>query len=278
MVSPFVILLSIVAVPVWMVRRYKREKLEEHQRVHQAVHHATGAAPDDFERTERRLTRESSWFGASVSVVLPLAALMGFQVLQLFWRSAPSWMFLLLAFAFHLVTVLWRSVVKKTPKPWDPIEPGGAGYDWSDTRKVLPGTLALFVLMNFGDIARYVGNPVLWVIVGFWLWFGFHGVKVHFINRALREAEYDKAGKVILHFHLHNPDGPAAQQHRTLVLLLAGRYREAEEAARKGIGGTRHPGRQAVLLDYLGNALMELGRYDEATRSNTSSASDPRDP
>jgi tetratricopeptide (TPR) repeat protein len=264
--QPFVIILSLLAVPVWMVRRYKRAKLEEHQRMHDAVQHATGESPDDFERTERRLAKESSWFGASVSVVLPIAALMGFQVLRIFWHSAPSWMFLLLALAFHLVTVLWRSLMKKTPKPWDPIEPGGAGYDWSETRKVLPGTLALFVLLNFGDIQRLIGDPVIWGLVLFWAWFAYHSLSVRFLNRALSRAEYDEAGKVIVRFHLYNPDSPKALRHRTLVLLVAGRYREAEETARRALAVTRNSW-QATVLDYLGSALMEQGRYDEATRS-----------
>jgi tetratricopeptide (TPR) repeat protein len=265
--EPFVLILSLLAILVWQVRNFKRQRLADHQQLQQAAQHATGESSEELARTERRLIRESSWFGVSLSVLLPIVAFIGFQVLRLFWKSAPAWMFLLLALALHLVTVAWRSAVKKTPKPWDPIEPGGPGYDWSETRKVLPGTLALFVLLDFGEIQRYVRDPLLWVLVGLSLWSIHRTLAAQFLNRALHRAEYDAAGKVVLRFHLYSPDGAKALQHRTLVLLVSGRYREAEETARRGINATRSSGRQAALLDYLGSALVEQGRYDEATRA-----------
>jgi tetratricopeptide (TPR) repeat protein len=261
------LMVSLLGIPIWVVRRYKRERLDEAQRVRQAVELATGESPDHMERTERRLTRESSWLGASVSVVLPVAALMAYQTMRMFWRTAPSWSFLLLAVGFHAVHVLWRSVMKKTPKPWDPIEPGGTGYDWSEARKALPGTIGLFLLMNIDTVWRYIGNPVVWILGGFWIWLGYHLLKQRFVNGALKRGEYDEAGKLILRFHLHNPDGPKAQRQHALMLLIAGRYRESEEAARRAIAGTRNGVEQAYALDHLGDALLEQGRYDEAMRA-----------
>lgn len=266
-VVPFAIVLSMLAIPIWMVRRFKRDRLAESQRVRHAVELATGAAPEHLERAERRLKRESSWFGASMSVILPVVSLIAYSTLRIFWRGAPVWMFLVLAIAFHGIHVLWNSLVKRTPKPWDPIEPGGPGYDWSEVRRALPGTLAIFVLMNFETIRRYAGNPVTWVLVGFWAWMAYRTLTAVFVNKALRGASYDEAGRIVLKFHFHNPDGAHSLYLRGLALTLAGRYREAEDLLRRAIAETRGGMRQAYALDCLGNALMEMGRYDEARRT-----------
>lgn len=265
-VSVFVIL-SLLGIPIWMVRRYKRERLDEAQRVRQAVEHATGVASDHLERTERRLTRESSWLGASISVVLPVVALIGYQVLRIFWRSAPSWSFLAMAVALHFGHMLWQSVTKKTPKPWDPIEPGGPGYDWSETRRVLPGTIVVFLLLNFDKLWRYMGDPARWIQAAVLIWFGYQVLRSKFIIGALKRGEYDEAGKAVVRFHPHNPDGPHALRMRALSLLLGGRYGEAEELARRAVARTRNGVEQAYALDCLGDALLEQGRYEEAMRA-----------
>ena len=264
---PLAMGLAALAIPIWMVRRAKREKLAESQRVRQAVELATGAAPEQFERVERRLTRESTWLGASVSVMLPLVSLIAYAILGVFWRKAPTWTFLALAIVFHGLHVLWKSLLKRTPKPWDPIQPGGPGYDWSEVRKVLPGTLGIFLLMNFDVIQRYFGDPIVWVLGGLAAWFLYQGLTGHFLSRALKNAEYDEAGKVVLKFRFHSPDGARSLRLRALALLLAGRYREAEEVSRRAVAETRNSGEQAYCLEHLGNALMEQGRYEEAQRS-----------
>jgi tetratricopeptide (TPR) repeat protein len=51
------------------------------------------------------------------------------------------------------------------------------------------------------------------------------------------------------------------------VLLVAGRYREAEEVLRRAAARQATGLEQAGTLDYLGNVLMEQSRYDEAMRS-----------
>jgi tetratricopeptide (TPR) repeat protein len=54
---------------------------------------------------------------------------------------------------------------------------------------------------------------------------------------------------------------------RGLALLLAGRYREAEENLRLAIAATKSGAEQARTLENLGDSLMEQGRYDEASGS-----------
>jgi tetratricopeptide (TPR) repeat protein len=261
------ILLAMLAVPVWMVRRHKRDRLREHQHARQAVEHATGAAPEQLQRAEQRLTKESSWWGASVSVSLPLISLAAYSALRAFWRSAPSWSFLLLAAAFHVAYVLWRSLAKRTPKPWDPIEPGGPGYDWGDVRKGLPGTIGLFLLMNFDAVNRYVGDPFVWVLRVLGVWGLYHIVTTYLLNAALKRGDYDAALTVITKSRPFGPNSAKALKQRGLVLLLAGRYREAEDVLRRALAGMGTGPDQAAALERLGDALLEQGRYDEAMRS-----------
>src|SRR5258708_24911753 len=51
------------------------------------------------------------------------------------------------------------------------------------------------------------------------------------------------------------------------ILLAAGRYREAEDTLRRSLVGSHARQSYGLALEYLGDALMEQGRYDEATRS-----------
>jgi tetratricopeptide (TPR) repeat protein len=88
-----------------------------------------------------------------------------------------------------------------------------------------------------------------------------------FVNRALHRASYDEAGRIALRFQFHNPEGAHSLRMRGLALVLAGRYREAEDVLRRAIAKTHAGGEQAHVLDCLGNALMEMGRYDEAQRT-----------
>ena len=51
------------------------------------------------------------------------------------------------------------------------------------------------------------------------------------------------------------------------VLLMAGRYREAEDTLRRSLASAHARESYGSALEFLGDTLMEQGRYDEATRS-----------
>jgi tetratricopeptide (TPR) repeat protein len=177
-----------------------------------------------------------------------------------------------LAVVLHFGLMLWRSVTRKTPNPWAPIEPGRPGYDWSDARRALPGTLAVFVFLNMDVVMRYVGDPVTWIGVGFLIWYWHQTLRGVFFDRAIKRGQYDYASKVILRFHPHNPESPAVLRRQALAMLLAGRYIEAEELARRAVTGARGGSDQGFALDCLGDALLEQGRYDEAMRTYEAAA------
>ncbi|HTS64601.1 MAG TPA: tetratricopeptide repeat protein [Candidatus Acidoferrales bacterium] len=264
---PPLLSLALLAVPVWLVRSAKRTRLQEHQQVQAAVEHFTGEAPELLQRTERRLQKESSWAGAFVAVTLPIASFIGYLTLRTFWRSAPVWTFLALAVLFHAVYVLWRSRVKRRPKPWDPIEPGGPGYEWTDVRRSLPGTLLLFVLMNFSEVNRAIGDPVLWILYAVLVWSAHRMISRLLYNAAIRRGEYDRALAFVRWFHCYNPGGSRALRFRGFALMMAGRSREAEEVLRRAIARETRNADQAYALDHLGDALLDQGRYQEAMRS-----------
>jgi tetratricopeptide (TPR) repeat protein len=264
---PIAMLLGILAVGIWMVRRFKRDRLTDSQHMQRAAELAIGAAPEHLQRAERRLKRESTWLGASVAVILPVAALIAYMALQVIWRKAPPWTFLALAVVIHGIHVLWKSLMKRKPKPWDPIEPGGPGYDWSEVRRALPGTLGIFLLMNLDSIWRSIGDPFPWILGGFWAWVAYRFLTAALINKALRRADYDEAGKVVRKMRFHSPEGTLSLRLRGTALVFAGSYREAEDILRRAVAEIRDGAQQAHALDYLGNALMEMGRYDEAQRT-----------
>jgi tetratricopeptide (TPR) repeat protein len=172
-----------------------------------------------------------------------------------------------IAVAFHAVYVLWRSLVKRTPKPWDPIEPGGPGYDWGDFRKGLPGTIGIFLLTNFDVVHRSIGDPILWLLSALGVFLVYHVGTTYLLNAALKRGDYDGALRVITKLRPLNPNSARAMKQRGLVLLLAGRFREAEDALRRAIAGMGSGPQQATALERLGDALLEQGRYDEAMRS-----------
>jgi Flp pilus assembly protein TadD len=267
LVVPLLLTLGILAVPVWIVRRHKRHQLSEHLRLQQAVAHATGAVPEEFARDERLLTKQSSWWSAIAAVSVLVVAWAGYSIVRIFWPKAPSWMFLVIALALHALMMLGQSLVKRTPKPWDPIEPGSPGFDWGPTRRALPGSLAVFFLMNIGAFPKWMGDPVLWVLYGIMAVTWHRTVENWLLIQAIKRGDYEGGLKVIRRFRFYNPDGAEALKRRGHLLLLAGRFREAEEVLRRAVAGLRSRNNQANALEYLGDALQEQGRPDEARRS-----------
>ena len=87
------------------------------------------------------------------------------------------------------------------------------------------------------------------------------------MNQALRRGDYEGALKIIRWFHFYNPSGSEAMRMSGHILLLAGRYPEAEDALRRSFSSSQAGANLLMALEYLGDTLMEEGRYDEAQRS-----------
>lgn len=265
---PLAMLIGFVGVALWMFKRLSRRKLEEHRRVRQAVEHATGEVPRELERAEQRLARDSSWWGGLAFAGVILAALIGYWILRLLWRGAPAWTFVVMALGLHLAVTFVRSLTKRKPKPWDPIGPGGAPrYDWGITRKAVAGVVVLFLLLNPQWLPWFVEHPVTWMLAAVAATMSYALLRTFLMMRALRRCDYDGALKVIRGFYFYHPEGAGALRLRGAVLLLAGRYREAEDTLRRAIARLRTGIEQALALDNLGDALVEQGRYDEGMRS-----------
>lgn len=263
---PLLLMLALLADIVWIVRLSKHRKLHEHQRLQQAVAHATGAVPEEFARDERLLARQSSWWSAGMNVGVIVAALVGFQTARLFWPRVPSWLFLVMAIALHALATLVQTLVRRTPKPWDPIEPGGARFDWDPTRRALPASLGVFLLLNLGSFPKWLGDPFIWLLNGILAVTWYKVLEEKFTVWALRRGDYDGAIRVVRLFRFYNPDSGAALASRAHLLLMAGRFAESEETARRAISRLRFHGAQAQALETLGESLLEQRRYDEAQR------------
>jgi glutathione S-transferase len=265
---PLAIMVGLIAASLWMFRRFKRRQLEEHQRVRQAVEHATGEVATELEQIEKRLARSSSWWGGLAFAGVLFGALIGYSILRRVWPGAPSWTFLAIALGLHLAITFAHSLTKRTPKPSDPIGPGGPSrYDWGATWKALSGALLLFLLMNPHLLPHFTGNPLTWFFGIGAVMLLHKTVSTRLMVRAAQRCDYDGALKVVRLSHFYNPQGGQALRMRGFILVLAGRYREAEETLRGAIAKLRTGLDQACALEHLGDALMEQRRYDEAMRS-----------
>jgi Tfp pilus assembly protein PilF len=264
---PLLLMLGQLAVVVWMVRIYKRRQLDDHQLLQQTVTHATGAVPEEFARDERLLMKQSSWWSATLTVGVLAGAGVGYWITRFFWPGVPPCMFLVLALALHGLATLAQTLIKRTPKPWDPIEPGGPRFDWGPTRKAIPASLAVFLLMDWGAFPKWMGHPMSWVLYGGLALACYSWLEVKFLNAAIRRGDYAGALRIAARFHFFNPEGGMALERRGHLLLSGGRFREAEEALRRAVARLRSRPAQAHALEFLGDALLEQGRYDEAMRA-----------
>ena len=264
---PLALMLGILGCVVWLVRRYKQNQLEQHQKLQQAVAHATGAVPDEFTRDERLLARQSSWGSATVAVGVVIGAMVGYWTLRIFRPGTPSWMFLAIALGLHLLAMMWQTLTRREAKPWDPIEPGGKGFDWGPTKRALPASLVVFLLMNIGHFPSWMGDPALWVLYGLAAFFAVKLIEQKLLQMAINRGDYEDALELIRRFHFYSPEGGTALLPRGHMLLLAARYREAEMVLRRAIAELRVGAAQGYALEFLGDALMEQGREEEARRA-----------
>ncbi|HEV8040601.1 MAG TPA: tetratricopeptide repeat protein [Bryobacteraceae bacterium] len=248
---------------IWLLQRVRRRQLQQHQRVAQAVQHATGQVPLELEIGERQLA-SSGWIWA----IYIFGGSLAFYFLRKIWPQMPYWMIPVLVIAVHIVITFQQSLVKRKPQAWDPIGPGAPSqYDWGKTLKSVGGAVFFILILNADRF------PALRLLRGYMFWaalagvIGYKALGIKLMNQALRRADYDGALKVIRVFHFYNPSGSEALRMSGHILLLAGRYREAEDALRRSFTSSHAAATYGMALEYLGDTLMEEGRYDEAQRS-----------
>ena len=262
------LLIGFLGVLLWISKRFNRWRFEEHQRMRQAVEHATGEVPRELERAEQRLARESSWRGGLDLVGVLVGALAGYTFVRRVWPAAGAWTFFAILLGLHLAVTFARSLTRRTPEPSDPIGPGGPPrYDWGQTWKTLAGAVGFFLLINPHWLPPFVKHPgvcFLGVAAAIML---YNWLSARLMERAVRRCNFDGALKLIRGLHFYHPEGAGALRMRGYVLMLAGRYREAEDTLRRAIARFREGFEQAAALECLGDALMEQGRYDDAMRS-----------
>lgn len=252
----------------WLYKRNSRHTLQERQRVRQAIEHATGEVPEALLRSEKILTRASSWWGGLAFIGTILGALLAYSVLRVFWPEAPSWLFLAFAVALHIADLLFHSVVKRTPRPWDPIGPGGPRrYEWARSWKILATTAVLFTLWKAPGLWCFALNHLAWVYAAIGAFLLHQALSHNFIHSAIRRAEYDRALRTVNAFFFFHPQGGLPLKLRGQTLLLAGRYQDAEQALRLAISRLRSGMDHAFAFESLGDALAEQGRFEEALRS-----------
>ncbi len=254
---------AFLAALVWVLRRQSQHQRREIDRIEQAVAHATGEVPYELQQYHEKQAAASSPWRVGLSVVLAIGGgVASFIALRRWWPNAPAWTVLVFIVLIHLAIGFQQSLAKRKPKPSDPIGPGGPSrYDWGKTGKALLGGAVLIILFNVPHMSGY------WFLAFILLPPAYEVLKVRLMNAALRRGDYDGALRIIRLFHFYSPEGASTLRLCGHVLLLAGRYREAEDSLRRAIAGLRSGLEQAMALQFLADALMEQGRYDEAMRS-----------
>jgi tetratricopeptide (TPR) repeat protein len=248
---------------IWFMQRVRRRQLQQYQRVSQAVQHATGEVPVELEIGERQLA-SSGWIWA----IYIFGGSLAFYFLRKIWPQIPYWMIPVLIIAVHIVITFQQSLVKRKPQAWDPIGPGAPSqYDWGKTLKSVGGAVFFVLILNADRFPalRFLRGYMFWAALAVVI--GYKSLGIKLMNQALRRADYDGALKVIRGFHFYNPSSSEALRLSGHILLLAGRYREAEDALRRSFTSSHAAATYGMALEYLGDTLMEEGRYDEAQRS-----------
>src|ERR1035441_3025435 len=114
--------------------------------------------------------------------------------------------------------------------------------------------------MNVGSFPKWMGDPVLWLLYGFWAVTLYKLFEEKFLVWALRRGDYEGALKVVGRFHFYHPEGGPALMRRGAVLVIAGRFGEAEGVLRRALVNLHSHAVQASVLELLGDALLEQGR------------------
>jgi tetratricopeptide (TPR) repeat protein len=260
MLTPVAILIA----AGWVIVRFRRRQKDQHQRVTRAVEHATGEVPVELEGAAGIL-RIRGGFGIAF---LWIGTFVCYALLRSVWPKAPYWTIAAIALTIHLLMTFQESLIKRRPQPSDPIGPGAPSrYDWAKSWKAVAGAAALLLLVNLDRL------PMLRFLRGYWLWIFvlapvvYQTLAVHLLHRALRRGDYDGALNIVRWANFYNPWGVEPLRMSGHVLVLAGRYREAEHTLRRSLASSQARESYGTALEYLGDVLMEEGRYDEAMRS-----------
>jgi tetratricopeptide (TPR) repeat protein len=258
----FLVPLGMMVALAWFLQRLRRRGLDQHQRVTQAVQHATGEVPVELEIGQRQLSG-AGWVWA----VQIFGSGIGYYLLRRVWPQAPIWTIPVLFIAIHLVITFQQSLVKRKPQAWDPIGPGAPSrYDWGKTLKSVAGGLFLILIFSANRF------PALHFLRGYTLWavlavvIGYKALALRVMHQAVRRGDYEGALKIIRWFHFYNPSGSEALRLSGHILLLAGRYPEAEDALRRSFTSSHAGATYGMALEYLGDTLLEERLYDEALR------------
>ncbi len=256
--------LALLGASFWFFQRMRAGQLQQHQRVTQAVQHATGDVPVELEMGARKL----AWHGTIVWAIMIFGTGVGFVFLRRVWPKVPYWMIPVIVLAIHLAITFQQSLVKRKPKASDPIGPGAPPqYDWGKTLKAVAGGLFFLLIMNpfRYTMPSFLRGYMVWA--GLAVVIGYKSLMFRLMNQAARRGNYDGALRIIRWFHFYNPSGMEAMRMSGHMLLAGGRYREAEDALRRSLSSSHASENYGFALEYLGEALMEQGRYDEAMRS-----------
>jgi len=247
----------------WMARIRSRQKRVEDERVRQAVQLATGEVPEQLRHVQQfGVAASNPWKAILVFAGTFIAAIVAYEVVRHWWRREPWWMVVVFVVAIHLVVTFLQSLVRRKPLPSDPIGPGGQSrYDWGKTWKALGAGVVFLVLFNIPHVSGYFYLALIVLPLAYQL------LDVRLTIRSVNRTDYDGALRSVRLFHFFSPQGGVTLRQSGIILLLAGRYREAEDALRRSLAGLSAGPDQAVALDYLGETLMELGRNEEAQRS-----------
>jgi tetratricopeptide (TPR) repeat protein len=191
-----------------------------------------------------------------------------YALLRAKWPGTPAWIIPVMVIAAHSLVALQQSMVKRKPQPSDPIGPGSPSqYDWGKTGKAALGAILLYGFIYAESI------PGLKFLHGYWFWIVLVGPIAYQLliarplNQSLRRGDYNRTLQLVRLTHFYNPSGPEALRISGHALLVAGRYREAEEALRQSLSRSQASEAHGVALEQLGEALMEQGRNEEAMRS-----------
>lgn len=265
-VLPFTLFVPVATIGLltWIVWRSRQRKLQQHRLLTQAVQHATGEVPDELQRGEQSI----KWGGWVTTAGTVAGTIVGYGVLRRVWPNAPLWSLPVIAAGLHMALTFRESLAKRKPRPSDPIGPGAPSrYDWGKTLRALAGGALLILFWNADrfPMLSFMRGWMFWV---FLLGIGFyHGLMLSLMNGALKKGQYDRALNIIRLFNFYNPSGVEALRVTGHVQLLAGRYREAEYTLRGSLASAHARESYGSALEFLGDALMEQGRYDEAMRS-----------
>jgi len=255
--------LAIIGVSFWLFRRVRARRLAQHQRVTEAVLHATGDVPAELAVGERQIAKSGqAWVLAVVGVGI------AYVLVHRIWPQAPLWIYPVLFVVLDVAITLWQSLVKRKQRPYDPIGPGAPSqYDWGNAWKSVAGAAVVLVLLNLDRLPnlRFLRGYMIWLILGVPI--GYQALGVKLMNQALRRGDYEAALRIIRWFHFYNPSGAEALRLTGHAYLFAGRYSDAEDALRRSLSSARASQTYGTALERLGDALMEQGRYDEALRS-----------